>query len=244
MSVTTGVVRPDGTSAISIPGVYDMAALGESAQVPEHVEKKLEELYQKAGIVPHTTEAKFKLEVFFRGGPRRNVPVRGLLAAWVSGGFLNGGGDTNMYFCPVRQNGVLCLNPVDIQFAFPVQTPKERELGAPIRRRAVVCTACRQITNTLDLGGQLIVETTTQHWASLIQKFFYLLQCDADLVVYVEKESIRTASEQETEKDRRGERYARVEAERLRIVYRLQDIIADTRSGATLETRIKAFLEA
>lgn len=227
MNVLKSQVRPDGTSElVEKLGIHDMASIGLDNLNPE-LEKRMQELIDPSLA---QTEAKFKLEVFFRSGARRNVPVRGIISAWTNGGFLNGGGDMIVYFCPhKREDGKTCLNPIDVQFAAGKQN---------------VCTVCRRITEERDLCGQVEAMVEMPQWATLITRFFSVLECNADIRVNIERQSITKAIELEKERNRGGEIYARMYAEREWITYPLASLIRDTGNGATLERRIRAFLEA
>lgn len=227
MTVHKSQVRADGTSElVESLGIQDMAQLGLDNLDPE-LEKKVRDLVDPSLA---QTEAKFKLEVFFGVGGRRNKPVKGVISAWTNGGFLNGGGDMIVYFCPhKRDDQKTCLNPIDVQF----QAGKQN-----------VCTKCRRITQEKDLCGQVQAELTMPQWATLLTRFFCLLDCSADIRVNIERESITNAIFLEKEKARGGEAYARMYGKREWITYPLASLIRDTANGATLERRIRAFLEA
>ena len=226
MTVRTATVRPDGTSRLVPQGVYDMAALEQD--ISPELEKKVQELVSK--MDPRETKAQFKLEVFFKGGPSKHAPVRGVVSFWTNGGYLHGGGDAVVYLCPQRDlQGEPCGAPIDSQFITPKQA---------------VCTRCRRISKAIDLVGQLVIETSTQRWARLLVKFFHLLECNADIAISIERGSLHKASEIERSTPAGGEAYARVYAQRECITYPLAHIIKDTAGGAGLEERFRAFLEA
>jgi hypothetical protein len=229
-----GDVRADGSSAVAErAGVYDMAALADGTPLSPELEAKMQALYKT--LDGKETLARFKLELFLKGGPRRGIPVRGVLCFFTNGGYLHGGGDAAVYLCPQEIDDIAgggshpCLNPLDMQFSGPQGT---------------VCTKCRRISDNKKLIGQVIAELPLERWAQSLTKFFHILECSADLRVCVERRSITQAANEETERYRGGERYAKVYAEREWITYPLASIVKDTASGATLERRIKAFLEA
>jgi hypothetical protein len=226
VTVRTGSVRADGTSTLVPRGVYDMASM--QADISPDLEKKVSELVSKMDA--RETHAQFKLELFMRGGPRHNAEVRGVVSFWTNGGYLHGGGDAVVYLCPqILDSGEPCGAPIDSQFITPKQA---------------VCVKCRRVSNALDLCGQLVIETTVQHWARILVRLFHLLECNADISLSVERASLRAASEKELASYRGGEEYARVTALRECITYPLAHIIKDTAAGAGLEERFRAFLEA
>lgn len=226
MSILRGTVRPDGTSTLVNRGVYDMASVPQEDLTPE-LEQKLKKLMSTVDL--RETTAQYKLEIFFRGGPRKTVPVRGVVACWTNGGYLNGGGDAAVYLCPQDVDGAPCMAPLDMQFA----TGKK-----------VVCTKCRRMSTTDALIGQIIVEVPIQRWAQILVRLFHVLDCNADVRICIERGNIRDASDKELERYRGGDCYAAVERKREWLTYPLANILTDTASGAGLETRFKAFLEA
>lgn len=237
MSVRTGTVRPDGSSTLLPKGVYDMAAASDQP-LEAAVEERIAELVK--GLNQRESAARFRIEVFFRGGPRKTVPVRGVVAVWTNGGYLHGGGDAAVYLCPQVVDTHPCMAPIDMQFV--TSRPSAREPDK--MEQVVVCTACRRLTVTTDLIGQLLYEVPTQRWAQILVQLFHLLDCSADLSISIERESLHKAAEQELASYRGGECYARVAQKRECVVYPLAHILADTASGAGLEERFRAFLEA
>ncbi len=225
MSVQRGLVRPDGSSSILPAGVYDMTQLDND--LDEALNERVSKLMAK--LDPRESFAQFKLEVFFRSGARRNVPVRGIASFFTNGGYLNGGGDASIYLCPQELEQGPCLAPLDAQF---------------ITHNGAVCPKCRRVSKTDDLVGQLIFDVPMQRWATLLVRFFHALECNADLVVYLERGSIQEAARIEREEHKHGEAYARVNAQRQMITYSLASIIQDTSGGKGLEATFRSFLEA
>lgn len=223
--INRGTVRPDGTSTIAPAGVYDMASI-ESVVSPE-TEAKIAAIMKN--FDPRETVAQFKLEVFFRAGARRGVPVRGILSIFTNGGYLGGGGDASLYICPQLLETGPCLAPIDVQL---------------MSGRQAVCVKCRRVSQRKDLAGQLIFDVTMQRWASIVVRLFHALDCNADLAVCLERGSIHKAKELELTTHAGGAAYAQVAAARQWITYPLANIIKDTSSGMGLETAFRAFLEA
>lgn len=237
MSFRSGLVRPDGGSALlDEVGLRDVSS-GPLSSAQAELKKRLDDLALERGLV---VKARFRLEVLLRGGPRRGVPVRGVVAVWTNGGYLHGGGDAAVYLCPQVVDGVDCMAPIDMQFV------SSRPSAADPRRleQAVVCTECRRVSCTEDLTGQIVYEVPVQRWAEILVHLYHRLGSSADLALTIERESLRKATEEETMRYRAGDAYARVERKRECVVYTLANIIADTASGAGLETRFRAFLEA
>lgn len=234
-----GTVKANGRSTLlESKGIYDMASQPEAALAPE-LEAKFTEMMKGLGDTKET-KARFRIEVFFMGGPRKTVNVRGVVAVWTNGGYLHGGGDAAVYLCPQMVDGRACMEPIDMQFVTSrpaADRPNQME-------QVIVCTKCRRISRTADLTGQIMYNATTQAWALILTQLFHLLSCSADIIISIERESLHRATELEMTGKPHGAAYARVSAKRECITYPLANIIADTASGAGLEQRFRAFLEA
>ena len=177
MTVRTGTVRADGSSTLVPGNVYDMASSPAGELSPE-LEAKFAELSKSLEASSKQTEARFRIEVFFYGGPRKTVDVKGVVAVWTNGGYLNGGGDASVYLCPQPTNDHPCMAPIDMQFV--TSRPSDKP---GVMEQAVLCTQCRRLSRTDDLIGQMVYNTSTQHWAHILSQFFYLLSCSADLSI-------------------------------------------------------------
>jgi hypothetical protein len=226
MKVKKGYVKGDGTSTLMPAGVYDMTQL--DTEISPEVEQQVSALLQKMDL--RETKATFRLELFLRGGPRKTVDVRGVVAVWTNGGYLHGGGDAAVYLCPQIIEQRVCLAPIDV--------------GTAVHDKRAICSRCRRLSKESELIGQMVFQVPTQRWSEILVRMFHELDCDADISVCVERESLRSASEQELARDRGGAVYASVAAKREWITYPLKNIIADTAHGASLQRRFQAFLEA
>ena len=237
MSVRTGTVRADGTSSATPLGVTDMASL--DLEVSPEVEAKVASITESLGA--RRSEARFRIEVFLQGGPRKGaVVVKGVVAFFTNGGFLHGGGDAAVYLCPQVVDGHDCMAPIDMQFV-----TSRPVLGAGARvEQVVVCTECRRVSRTEELTGQIVYSASTQRWADILAGLFRRLGHSADISVSIERESLRRATTEELARYRGGDAYARVVAKRECVVYPLANILKDTQSGAALTDRFRAFLES
>jgi hypothetical protein len=238
VTLRTGTVRADGTSTLAEhAGIVDTAS-GPAHELSPELDKKLAELMSRVKDQKET-KAQFRIEVFLMGGPRKTVAVRGVVAVWTNGGYLHGGGDAAVYLCPQPVGDHACMAPIDMQFVTSRAASRAGEM-----EQVVVCTKCRRISRTDDLTGQMLYNATTQSWARILTQFFYLLSCSADISLSIERESLQSATQLERTGKPRGSAYARVTAKRECVTYPLANIIADTASGAGLEQRFRAFLEA
>jgi len=237
MRVDEGYVRGDGRSAIqrltNDDSIYDMveAANGMvlSPEVAERVERTMKALRGQENQV----RSQFLVDVMFSRGRSAFKPYDGLIVAYTNGGFMHGGGDEMVYFCPrrVEKNGQtkVCATPLP-----PIA----------IQGKVAVCPTCEKPSRDKDLIGQVYAKLTTQNWATLVTRMFYRLDCNADLRICTLKGDLHQATAEEKEKQRGGERLNKVYTEQVYVRYTLASMIKDTASGATLDHCINMFLRA
>lgn len=215
-------------------GIRDLASLGDNLLLDPDVEEKLATIFEElAGENRSELSAKYKIEIAFTEGRSRDKAFGGFIYAVSNGGFAHGGGDEGIYFCTAKidKNGVT------------------KRCNAPLRpawvgKEAAVCPECRQATKPKDLMGQVWARLTFQNWARLAERFFHALGGDADIRIGVMKGDLRVLTEDEMERSSRGEKLDRARVEREWVIYPLANIIKDTAAGATLSSRISAFLKA
>jgi len=225
-----GQVDASGKSAVP-GGLYDMAELGAALHDPE-LDAKIAETMKSLDKDFDGLKAKYKLEIAFE---KRSMfqPFAGLVSAWTNGGFLNGGGDEALYFCPskIDNKGVTMTCGAPIKVAF-------------VSRSYAVCEKCRQATDPKKLVGQFFARLPMQHWATLITKMFRGLECSVDIRLGLMPGDLRVATEAEQAKELRGDKLGIVRQNREWVVYSLDRIVRDTASGADLQRRIRSFLSA
>jgi hypothetical protein len=226
----SGYVKADGTSAVP-DGVVDLAAAGQDLVLDAAVAEKLETVWKD--VERSELKARYKLEVAFTEDRSVHRPFSGFVVALTNGGFAHGGGDEAVYFCigDVERDGVprKCHAPLDLKW---------------VGRDAAVCPVCRSVVRPADLAGQIYAKLPMQHWASLITRIFYKLGCDADLRIGTMRGDLRRATELEQVRERRGEHLNGVRLQRQWVIYPLANILKDTASGASLSSRVRAFLHA
>jgi hypothetical protein len=228
---TTGTVDASGNSAIP-QGLFDMAELGNKLEDSE-LDDRIAALL-KAENPPEEVKAKFKLEVIFTESRTIHAPLTGVVMAWTNGGFMHGGGDEVVYFCPKMvdaPNGgtTMCREPLSILF---------------VSKRIAVCPKCKATSDPKELVGQFFAKLPMEKWATLVTKMFGVLGCNADIRIGTMRGDLRRANEREDEKYMRGEHLDRVRNSREWVIYPLRNIIKDTAAGADLYNRMRAFLSA
>ncbi len=225
----SGIVGPDGQSAITA-GLYDMAELGDAIHDPE-IEERVAALLKADD--PNDVQARYQLAVAFTEKRSVHEAFAGFVSAWSNGGFLHGGGDEAIYFCPARieKDGFTktCGAPITLKF---------------VAKRVAVCEKCKTAHNPQDLNGQFFARLSLQHWATLLTTMFQTLGCSADIRIGYMRGDLRRATADEAVKELRGDKLGAVRTNREWAVYSLRNIVKDTSAGADLYNRIRAFLAA
>lgn len=235
MSGHRGIVGPDGRSATPA-GVTDMAVGGADLILDDEIEQKLGQIFKSLEDGGETgLRAKFKLEVAFSEHRSLHHPFTGIITAWTNGGFLHGGGDEVVYFCGQKLDNKegggqrTCATPLSLMF---------------VGKRVAVCPVCKRPSDPKDLVGQVIAKLPMQHWVTLMARMLGHLEYNADIRMGTLAGDLRVANELEEAKDRGGDDFEKVRGQRAWIAYPLKNIIKDTAAGATLSSRIRAFLYA
>ncbi len=231
MSNVGGFVGADGES--NVPnGIVDMASMGEDLTLDQELEEKLHELWKSAAQYTEL-EAKYKLEIMFTEDRSMHRPFGGFIFAMSNGGFAHGGGDEAIYLCTAKvdKDGQTktCNNPLDLKW---------------IGKDKAICPKCRNIVNPRDLCGQVYAKLPMQKWATLITRFFQVLDCNADIRIGSLSGDLRRTTAKEMEKSAHGDKINALRLGRSWSIYPLANIIKDTAAGADLYGRIRAFLNA
>lgn len=177
-------------------------------------------------------EAKYKLEVTFAKRSTTEA-YNGSTMVFRNRGEQHGGGDSLVYFCQQpRSNGESCDSPI------------RDELHG---RTQVVCEVCMSAQLPADLYSERRARLPTQLWAKHLHWRMQTLGMNADLVMnYIPGDFARYTMEM---REKRGVAHAsdmvdRIRANMQRVVYPLHRMLDDTANGSSLESRIRAFLEA
>ena len=173
-------------------------------------------------LLKEKKRAKYKIEIFLSSHYRTNQHYPGALSFWLSGSKLHGGGDEKIYLCPTCE--VLIL-------------PHAQGYGH------LVCSKCGVIWKGSQVKGEIFHRNTTQHWVERLYYWFRVLDFDADFYMKRPKTDIRVAADVEQLRQLGGEKLA-VARKREVVVYPLYHLIKDTSTGASIPSRIHAFLRA
>ena len=232
--MSQGLVNAAGESAIrQLTGdnsIFDMVATGQDLKVSPEVEDQIQALM---GSMADTGEAKFLLDVYFNEERSVHKPFSGFLMAWTNGGFAHGGGDEKVYFCPskVDRNGQtkICAAPMPPNL---------------IKHGVGICVACQQPSRGKDFVGEVYFKLGVSSWAAVLERYFFRLECNADIRLGIMRGDLRRTTALEQTGERQGELLENLRHRREWLRYSLRSIVKDGTTGATLDSRLNAFLRA
>jgi hypothetical protein len=170
-------------------------------------------------------KAAYKIEIMF--GPKRTPqgPNNVAIQMWESGKHLNGDGDDLMYWCrdltPGSQLG--CGGPIP---------------AGAIHVGIAHCPNCNMMIRADKLTGQYFIrQITSSKLATEIEGVFHKLKDNADIYCKYSPDDIRYQASMR-ENPERGRHLRGL------FIYPLHNILKDTSSGSSLQSRIRAFLSA
>lgn len=209
-----------------------------ASNIPEHLEEvdnqemeeSLHELWKAAGLDDDATKAKFKLEVVFHDDRSSKQAYLGTIVAWTNGGFMEGGGDESIYFCPTEvSRGAQCFTPIDIRL---------------VHGDVAVCPTCQRPTHSKKLIGQISARLQTQQWVTLLTQMFNRLGADADIRIGHFRGDLRRVAAETMGTSQHGENLSKVYHDRTWVIYPLKEMMRDVHTGSSVQSRIRALLSA
>ena len=225
--------------------LYDREKRGEvieTALSPAEMETLDQKMKALKLILKDEIRATYKLEIQFgKNRTSRGVPFPGVMSAWLSGTKFHGGGDEKIFECPNPHCGAWIL-PHQIDQRTVVEKIDGREVEE--FRSLSFCAKCARVYESKDTIGERVLQLTEQNWAYAIQKMFLRLNMDADLYLKYHPTDIRYKSAMEMARNMGGEEIAKARKNRGLHIYPLRNIITDTKHGADLYGRIRAFINA
>ena len=175
-------------------------------------------------IETEAARAKFKIEIKFRDDRKLFGDNSIGWQAYESGKYLHGGGDELVYWCISRkEDGVGCGAPI---------------IGSNIVQGVALCPSCNGQVNASLLSANFVIRMTIRKLAQETAKLWRKLDGSADIYCKYSREDIRYKIMEQN-----------VGAERARqlqglFIYPLANIIKDTSSGSSIESRLEAFFKA
>lgn len=197
-------------------------------------------------------KAKFKIEVSFgkdrtpTGQPNGNVAV---VSIYESGKRFDGGGDAMAYWCdrvdegtqvakfsPGRKRTQLgCRKVITEDFITHAAIPTKDGQMASIKR--AVCPHCMRKWDASEVTGQVYGRWTSATLARVLYDMWLRLEGDADIYLKYHYSDIRCIAME------RNFGTAATRVHRGAVIYPLQNILKDTAAGASVENRLKVFVE-
>ncbi len=168
--------------------------------------------------------AKFKIEIKFRDDRHMFGDNSIGWQVYESGKHLHGGGDELVYWCISRkEDGVGCGAPI---------------VGSNIIQGVALCPSCNSQINASMLTANFVIRMNLRKLAEETAKLWRKLNGSADIYCKYSPKDIRY---QIMEQD-----IGAVKARELQgmFIYPLQNLIKDTASGSSLESRLEVFFKA
>ncbi len=204
----------------------------------ERLNQKLEQEAVKSAE-EMAKRAEHKIQIWFRSTRSMHKPVAFTLSFWESGKRMHGGGDEMMFICR-RHNTAPKLKPFDMAMAKTKSVRGCDNLipGGLADSGVIVCPHCHVKHRPDQIGDSIFYRTTIDQAADIIAMWWRKLGGRADLYAKYNPQDPRSIMmaqnyDYRTAREKKG-----------LTIYPLQNILKDTLNGATLESRIKAFITA
>lgn len=212
-------------------------ALNLEAATAKLNERIIEEAEKSAAEM--AKRADFKIQIWFRSDRSMHKPIAYSLSFWESGKRLHGGGDEMMFICRRHAHSPK-LTPFDVGMA---RTKSVRGCdglipGGLADSGVIVCPHCHVKHKPDQIGDSIFYRTTIDQAVDVLAKWWRKTGGRADLYAKyspTDPRSIMMAQNYDyrTAREKKG-----------LTIYPLQNILKDTLNGASLESRIKAFITA
>jgi len=200
-------------------------------------DKLLEE--SKKSAEEMAKRADFKIQIWFRSERSSRKPIAYTLSFWESGKRLHGGGDEMMFICRRHAH-----SPKIAPFEVAMTKHKSNRgcdnliSGGLADSGVIVCPHCHVKHKPDQIGDSIFYRTTIDQATDILAQWWRKLGGRADLYAKYnpnDPRSIMMAQNYDfrTAREKKG-----------LTIYPLQNILKDTLNGATLESRIKAFITA
>ncbi len=211
---------PDYHQKLSSLPPAQQAAL---AAAQKNAKLAMEEVEKSTGIIGDSIIAKYKIEILF--GPKRTMtgPNVVRIGLWESGTKLHGGGDASLFFCKdgTVDHGAGCWAPI---------------LPRNVRGAVAYCNACNGAINSSKLTVHKEGYIKTKTLAAEVARLFRTLDNSADLYCKFNRDDIHYIS--------MLRQHGKAKAEKLLglHIYPLKNMLKDIAAGATVESRVYAFI--
>ena len=186
--------------------------------------------------------AKYKIEVHFGKNRTMSGPNICAVSAYESGKHLDGEGDEMMYICSERDRGLMVGGQVSKDKDAPVVKGTDGcgafISGKQLKGGFAMCQSCNAVIRADALTNSVFFSLSNKQLASKLTDWFRRLDSNCDIYVKYHPSDIRYIAMEKA--------HGLDKARMLRglSIYPLANIIKDTTAGASLESRITAFLSS
>jgi len=188
-------------------------------------------------------KADYKIQIWFRSDRSMHKPIAYTLSFWESGKRLHGGGDEMMYVCR-RHADAPKIAPFEIANVSRIKNITEKGCDKLIpgglldTSGLVVCPHCGIRHRSDQVGDSIFYRTSIDQAARILVTWWRKMECNADIYAKYSPQDPRTVMMLQNYNPR-------VAREKKGLtIYPLENILKDTMSGATVESRFKAFITA
>ena len=177
-------------------------------------------------------KAKYKIQIWFKSDRSIHKPIAFSLSAWQSGKRLHGGGDEMMFICKKIQDAQPSRSLTGAVNGCGKFIPGDLNEGL------VVCPHCFRKWERGEIGDSVFYRLPVESAVTVIADWFRRLENNADIYAKYRPNDPRTllmakSMSPQAAKEKKG-----------LTIYPLENIIQDTLTGSTLESRIRAFITA
>lgn len=218
----------------------------DSRRKQEHLQRVLEKRIMDEAektAAEMATRAKYKIQIWFRSERSLHTPATYSLSFWESGKRLHGGGDEMLFICR-RHADAPKISPFAMANAAKRKQVSESGCGGMISgdqispEGIVVCPHCLLQHRTDQIGDSIFYKTSINNAATILANWWRKLGCNADIYAKYSPTDPRTVMMSRTYSPRKAREKKGL------TIYPLANILKDTLSGATLESRMRAFITA
>lgn len=201
-----------------------------AARIEQENEKTAKEMAERA---------KYKMQIWFRSERSLRKPLAFSLSFWESGKRLHGGGDEMLYICR-RRTDAPKIDLSDRLTNWNGKVGCDAIIPGEIAEDTgvIVCPHCYMRHKLEDLGDAIFYQMSVDQAAEKLSWWWRKIGGNADLYAKFCPTDPRTVMmarhyDAKTAREKKG-----------LTIYPLANIVKDTLAGASLESRIKAFITA
>ena len=187
-------------------------------------------------------KAKYKIQIWFKSDRSDRASIAFSLSFWESGKRMHGGGDEMMFVC--RRHADAPAPPKHVLAAARMVNSSPNGCGAIIPGDLVqpgghvVCPNCQMLHAAHDIADAIFYRLPVSKAATVLADWWRKLESNADIYAKYRPSDPRVAQ--------MAKNYDPITARMKKglTIYPLERILIDTLHGATVESRMKAFILA